>query len=322
MKKKQLTYRICCLILVLLYSLLTACQSQPSEHMGGEVSQGGGASQQSDASMGSQLPKEAESSLGDSRQETDEAPQTEESQPDEPMPEETVYFTVEPGACLTEILQDLVDIGCGQSVEELLAILESIDESDCLYWKRIPNPEERAFTAEGYIAPGTYRWEKTATAEEVLKKLLQSWDTALSADMEAAAKAQGYTVDEVLIMASIVEWESSFDPHNTVKPQVAAVVRNRIESETALQMDVTIFYLQESLAPYRKPEDYEPYYDTYIRSTLPAGPIGSPSLDSIQAVLSPADTADLFFVYDEAGHYYFAEDYDRHLINCELAGIL
>ena len=66
---------------------------------------------------------------------------------------------------------------------------------------------------------------------------------------------------------------------------------------------------------------FEEAYDTYIRETLPAVPIGSPSMDSIAAVLRPADTQDLFFVYDEEGNYYFAEDYDQHLINCQLAGI-
>ena len=102
---------------------------------------------------------------------------------------------------------------------------------------------------------------------------------------------------------------------------MAAVVRNRVESETPLQMDVTIFYLQDSLEPYRDPMEYEEFYDTYIKDGLPAGPIGSPSMESIQAVLEPADTEDLFFVYDEEGNYYFAKDYDQHLINCELAGI-
>ena len=234
-----------------------------------------------------------------------------------------VKFEVRPGAYLLEILQDLVDLGWGESSMELLQMLEAKQQNMEKYelWSRIPNLEERAFAAEGYIAPGIYEWEETSSIDEVLDILLISWDRFITEEMIHQAMLQGYTMDEVLIMASIVEWESSFDPYNIVKKEVAAVVRNRIESETPLQMDVTIFYLQEALEPYKDPQLYEEAYDTYIRSTLPAGPIGSPSLDSIVAVLMPADTQDLFFVYDEEGNYYFAEDYDQHLINCDLAGI-
>ena len=205
--------------------------------------------------------------------------------------------------------------------ETILEQIAQMDGDEFLYWNQIQNVEERAFLAEGYIAPGVYEWKENAELDEVLRLLLHSWDESISEELQQQAAEQGYSMDEILIMASIVEWESSFDPQNVVKPNVAAVVRNRIESATPLQMDVTIFYLQESLYPYRDPEQFQVYYDTYIRDGLPAGPIGSPSMDSIQAVLNPAETEDLFFVYDEEGNYYFAEDYEQHLNNCVLAGI-
>ena len=311
MKKNQLGYGICLVVLVLLYGLLMACQSQ--EETGDNV-----------------VPQS--STMQNTREESSEASQ---SNVEESVEEENnlevqqqesvrmVSFEVRPGAYLQEILQDLVDLGWGESCTELLQMLDikqqNVAEDEL--WSLIPNPEERAFAAEGYIAPGSYEWEETASTDEVLDILLTSWDRSLTGEMIHQAYLQGYSVDEILIMASIVEWESSFDPYNIVKDEVAAVVRNRIESETPLQMDVTVFYLQEALEPYRDPQLYEEAYDTYIRSTLPAGPIGSPSLDSIVAVLTPADTQDLFFVYDEEGNYYFAEDYDQHLVNCQLAGI-
>ncbi len=312
MKKIQFIYGICLLSLVLLCSLLSGCQNAKN--------------QISDyAYQGSQLPSESSESVDKVIQETEQESRSEDSQSvEESVQKETkqlVEFEVKPGAYLTEILADLVNAGWGDSVDMLLDILENMDKSQYRQWGKIENVAERAFAAEGYIAPGRYEWEESATAEEVLGILMASWDEKLTEDMLQKATEQGYTVDEVLIMASIVEWESSFDPYNIVKPNVAAVVRNRIELETALQMDVTIFYLQDSLEPYRDPQQYEGFYDTYIRSTLPAGPIGSPSIDSINAVLEPADTNDLFFVYDEEGNYYFAEDYEQHLVNCDLVGI-
>ena len=316
MKKNQYSYGIYLLILVLLCSLLSGCQEVKDQNIHSNHQ----SNQQS-----SQLLEESSESFEETIQETEQESQTESSQREEESAQEEikqlVEFEVKPGAYLTEILTDIVNAGWGESVDMLLDMLEQMDRDRHLYWKQIDNENERAFAAEGYIAPGWYQWEETAAVEEVLELLVGSWDELLTEEMLQKAAAQGYTVDEVLIMASIVEWESSYDPYNIVKANVAAVVRNRIESDTALQMDVTIFYLQESLAPYRDPEQYEGFYDTYIRSSLPAGPIGSPSIDSINAVLEPADTNDLFFVYDEEGNYYFAEDYEQHLVNCDLAGI-
>lgn len=322
MKKSRLGYGICLTVLVLLYGLLSACSN--SNHIFKEEKQQDSSSQvlQEESNLDA-LQKQEESIEDDFEVQDSKIAEESVQKADQQESAVMVCFEVRPGAYLQEILQDLVELGWGENCVELLQMLElkQQDIPEDALWSLIPNPEERAFAAEGYIAPGIYEWEESASIDEVLDILLTSWDRAITGEMLDHAMLQGYTVDEILIMASIVEWESSFDPHNIVKNEVAAVVRNRIESETPLQMDVTIFYLQEALEPYRDPQLYEDAYDTYIRSTLPAGPIGSPSLDSIAAVLKPADTHDLFFVYDEEGNYYFAEDYDQHLVNCQLAGI-
>lgn len=330
MKKNQFSYGIYLLVLVLLCSMLSGCFG--SKDADSKIQA------QESTSLSSQLQNEAFESFDEASQDTDNRQQEDDykEETDEIDNESNVgfnadldsaesvskvIFEVEPGMYLTEILSDLVKAGWGESTEDVLKHLEQMDRGQFLYWSQIQNVEERAFAAEGYIAPGQYEWKEDASVEEVMNALLGSWDELLTEEIRQQAESQGYSVDEILIMASIVEWESSFAPDHGVKPNVAAVVRNRVESETPLQMDVTIFYLQESLYPYRDPQQYEMFYDTYIKSNLPAGPIGSPSMESIQAVLAPADTKDLFFVYDESGNYYFAEDYDQHLINCDLAGI-
>ena len=326
MKKSKFSYGICLVILVLLYGLLVSCQKQASTPE--EMNQPG-QSLQEDSLESSQGKEELNNGHNAVEDSVTEEMQFEEDTSEKQMglqqdeTEKTVRFEVEPGDYVSEILSRLVIMGWGENEEELLRQMETltVDSERYELWSRISNWEERAFVAEGYIAPGVYEWSEEATITEVLEQLLSSWDTILTADMVAQAAEQGYSIDDVLIMASIVEWESSFDPNQIVKPRVAAVVRNRIESETPLQMDVTIFYLQEALEPLKNPQEYEEAYDTYLRSTLPAGPIGSPSIESIEAVLSPADTQDLFFVYDEDGNYYFAEDYEQHLENCEIAGI-
>lgn len=299
-RKKQIHYGIYALILVLLAGMLSACQKAP---------------QNPQQEVESRI---TESSVPDGTEEMSSESQPE-SQQEEPVRQ--VCLSVKAGRVLTDILEELVQLGWGESPQKLLEELAAMDRSGFRIWSQMPDSSERAFSAEGYIAPGEYIWTEDASTEEVLRLLLFSWDQKITVQMEEAARQQGYTMDEVLTMASIVEWESAQDPSGQVKPKVAAVVRNRIESGTPLQMDVTVFYLQEALAPYRDKAQYENGYDTYIRTGLPAGPIASPSLESVEAVLEPAKTQDLFFVYDEQGNYYFAEDYEQHLRNCETAGI-
>ena len=229
----------------------------------------------------------------------------------------TLSLTVEPGSYTSKIMESLVSMRLFSSVSEILDLIAELPLEEFPVWGTITRADERAFLTEGYIAPGTYDLPQD-DPEEALKILLHSYDAFWTEERIEEAKAQGYTIDEIMIMASIVEFESSKDPTGEVKPKVAAVVRNRVEMPMGLEMDVTVFYLQEALLPYRNPADYEAVYDTYETALLPVSPICSPSEASILAVLSPAETNDLYFIYDAEGNYYFAEDYETHLVNCEL----
>lgn len=236
---------------------------------------------------------------------------------------EYLIIQVTPGEYLKDIFSNLVSLGVAESVEELIEASEKIDRTSLDVFG-LPEDEEarelescRGFLAEGFIAPGEYTFEKGASMEEVLKMLLSSWDDLFDEEMRESAEDQGFSLAEVLTMASIIEYESSKDTTDTVRPEVAAVVRNRLDWEMGLEMDVTVFYLQEALEPYRSADEYEPYYNTYERDSLPAGPINSPSVQSVMAALNPADSDALYFIYDSEGNYYFSEDYETHLYYVE-----
>lgn len=233
-----------------------------------------------------------------------------------------VTLEVQPGEYLIQILEDLCELGVAGSVEELLELTESVPSEAMDLFLSGKETEHRCLRGEGYIAPGTYLIPDSMAADEVVGMLLDSWLTTLNADqlsrMTEEAKEMGFTMDDVLVMASIIEYESSQDPYDTVKPQVSAVIHNRLNEPMGLEMDVTVFYLQEALEPYLDPDDYEAYYDTYETDSLPAGPIGSPSVESIEAALHPADLAAFYFVYDKEGNYYFSEDYETHLMYCDM----
>jgi len=252
----------------------------------------------------------------ESGEETSSAESETSSEAEESSSEVTgLTLTVRPGEYWIEILPDLSAL-LEIPEAELLETAETMDRGTAVDWQT-GETEHRAFQLEGYIAPGEYGIPEGSSGEEALKILLAGWEKLIPEGMAEEASKQGLTLDEVLIMASIVEYESSHDTSGEVKPFVAAVVRNRIDYPMALEIDVTIFYLQEALGDYREKADYEAWYNTYETASLPAGPINSPSLESLEAVLHPADTNDLFFIYDREGNYYFAEDYDTHLQNCE-----
>lgn len=255
--------------------------------------------------------------------------------------ETDLAFEVEPGSYLKSIVAKLHEMGYG-SEEELLsytedpAFLTSEAMQSSHVFREASQREisaHRAYQAEGYIPAGTYLLPEKASPEEALGILLSGWDRllqeagllfeegelALPREAEERLSGSDLTFDDLVIMASLIEKESAFNPSFEIKEKVSAVLWNRIEDGSRLQLDVTIFYLEEGLFDPSLYESYETFYDCYEVDKLPAGPICSPSLESLLAALSPADTNDFFFVYKEStGEYFFAEDYDTHLENCDL----
>lgn len=247
---------------------------------------------------------------------------SEERAADVPMLE----LTVSPREYLIDILKDLYALGIGEDIETLIELTETVSRENM---KVFAEPEDedareveshRGFKAEGFVAPGTYTFPETITAEEAITQLLTSWDSLIPESVWEEAKRQGFSMAQVLTMASIIEYESSEDPTGSqeVKEQVSAVIHNRLDIPMGLEMDVTIFYLEEALEPYLNPDDYKAYYNTYATEELPAGPINSPSLESIMASLNPADIEALYFVYDREGNYYFSDDFETHLYYVDL----
>lgn len=304
-----------CLVLVL---MLTGCSlRKPEESSSMSMSQPAPAAESSKSEQASLSSQEADSSQ----------PQTVESSAAGPTEDKesrtAVTLTVPKGAYLIDILKQLVNLGFAADLDSAVEAAQTLDLSESRTVAPLQDADlsGRTYRYEGYIAPGTYTLDSSESLETVLTQLFTSWDSLLTDQTIQEAADKGWSVDQLLTLASIVEAESAHDPTGTVYPQVAAVFDNRLDQGMQLQSDVTIFYLQQGLDPSKAEDQYQPYYDTYQVEALPAGPIGSPSPEAVQAVLEPADTDDLFFVYDDAGQYYFAADWDTHVENCKKAGI-
>lgn len=189
----------------------------------------------------------------------------------------------------------------------------------------IENTESKAFVLEGYIFPDTYEFYKGESAERALARFLRNTDAKLTEEYRQRAKELGYTMDEIITLASIIQEEAG-DPEEM--PLVSSVLHNRIKSPDygRLQCDVTINYVNDNIteSPYISGDTakYAELYNTYKCTGLPAGAICNPGLDAIEAALYPADTDYFFFVTDEEWNYYYAETYAEHKENCQAVGLI
>ena len=183
-------------------------------------------------------------------------------------------------------------------------------------------PEESSL--EGFLFPETYRIPAQAEPEDLIERMLSTLDERFTPEMRRLAVERGMTIYEVITLASIVEREAVMAEE---RPIIAGVFLNRLEQAMYLRADPTVQYAKGYDAttgqwwPPVTTEDWEGVdspYSTYLYPGLPPGPICSPGLSAIQAVLEPADTEYLFFLAKGDGSHAFATTYEEHLQNQEL----
>ena len=148
---------------------------------------------------------------------------------------------------------------------------------------------------EGFLFPATYEVSESDDATSILKMLANRW-TQMAEEIELVRRARilGYTVFEVMTIASIVEGESGVQDY----AKVARVIENRLELPMRLQMDSTVNYALglKELQLNTEQMNVESAYNTYRVDGLPPGPISNPGVAAIEATLEPAAGAWLYFV--------------------------
>ncbi|MCQ2480791.1 MAG: endolytic transglycosylase MltG [Clostridia bacterium] len=187
----------------------------------------------------------------------------------------------------------------------------------------IADPDARSFLLEGYLFPDTYDFYIGESASSVIKRFLRNFNSKITDEMKDRAEELGYSFDEIITIASIVQEEAG-KPSEDKK--VSSVIHNRLVSLTIrkLQCDCCSFYLRDSVKPYVSEERYEELlqtYSTYNCIGLPEGPITNPGIDTINAALYPADTDYYFFISNDNGAYIYAHSWEEHSRNCIEAGL-
>ncbi len=165
---------------------------------------------------------------------------------------------------------------------------------------------------EGTLFPTTYHLRPGSGAEAAAKRMTAEFDRQIRAEWDKTAERPKLTLHQAVTLASIVEREAA---QSDEKPMIAAVYFNRLRKRMRLEADPTVQY---ALGYWKKGltlrdlQDPSPY-NTYLRYGLPPGPICSPGLASVRAVLRPARTDALFFVADNTGGHVFSATIEEHL---------
>jgi UPF0755 protein len=175
-----------------------------------------------------------------------------------------------------------------------------------------------AAPAEGAVLPQTYNYVYGARRAGILARAEAAAAKALQAAWRGRDGAVDLTPEQALILASIVQEET---PVAAELPEVASVYENRLAQGMKLQADPTVIYaasggaVASGMAITRADLARDSAYNTYVAAGLPPGPICSPGLAALQAVLHPARSNNLYFVATGTGGHVFSRTYKQHLAN-------
>lgn len=201
------------------------------------------------------------------------------------------------------------------------------------FFERVENPSEELrarydflahvteeSTLEGYLFPDTYYFLPEASGEDVVTRLLGTFDVK-TRTLREEALAQGKDFADIVTMASIVEGEVQTSEDRRL---VAGVFWARLDIDMPLQSDATLAYVLENRKIQHNATDlqFDSPYNTYKYKGFPPGPVGNPSLDALLASMRPTDSDYLYFLSDPAtGQTYFAVDFEGHKRNKAKVGL-
>ena len=232
---------------------------------------------------------------------------------------DTVYVSIPEGWSIYQIFDRLEKFGvCSKS-----RLLGSVSGTDFEYdfIDEIGNNPNRTFKLEGYLYPNTYEFYVDSDPNSVLRKFLDEFEVEWTDEYQEQADKLGYTKDELIIIASIIQREAA----NTEQmADISSVIHNRLShsiSWPTLGCDSTTTYINNFVAPNvssAQATSYAQRYNTYTNQGLPPGPICNPGDDAIRAALFPNDTNYYFFRHDKNGKIYLAETQAEHDRNANL----
>ena len=217
-------------------------------------------------------------------------------------------FTVPEGYTVVKTAKKLEAEGLG-SAEKFIAAAKNYAPYDYMQTE----DANVLFKAEGFIYPATYEMPVGISEEKILSVLVRHFDEYMHEEniLQGCAE-KGLKLRDVVNLAAMVELEAVYAEE---QPRIAGVFLKRLEIGMPIQSDTTIQYVlgaQKDIITFDDTKIKSPY-NTYQNPGLPPGPIGSPGMSAIKAVLTPEKTEYLYFVAEKDGHHRFSKTYNEHL---------
>lgn len=168
----------------------------------------------------------------------------------------------------------------------------------------------------GYLLPQKYDIYADSSPREALKKMYDGYEYFMTDSLKARARQLGYSVPQIITMASIIEGETN---NKSEMPVIAGVYYNRLKKGMKLQADPTIEFARKGKWVRLNHNDLKinSPYNTYEHFGLPPGPIDNPGKAAILAALYPDKNDYLYFVANGDGGHHFSSNFQEHVLNAD-----
>lgn len=186
------------------------------------------------------------------------------------------------------------------------------------FYTDLVDSDKRYLKLEGYLFPDTYDFYVDADTNYVIKKFLDNFNSKWTDEYKARADKLGYTTDEIITIASIIQKEAA---NVEQMKTVSSIIHNRLKDAAnypTLGCDSTAIYISNYVTPVVGEATGLIYYNNYDTSAvkgLPPGPICNPGMDAIKAALYPEDTDYYYFAHDNRGRIYLSSNFTGHKNN-------
>lgn len=165
---------------------------------------------------------------------------------------------------------------------------------------------------EGYLAPDTYEFFEDSTPEAALSRMLENFAYWMNDNMMKAVEESGYSLEEIVIMASLIEKETD----GTDRDKIASVIYNRLSraGETAyfLQIDAALVYAAGREITVEDYQKLDSPYNLYRHQGLPPTAIANPGRAALQAAVNPAKTDYFFYALGRDGKHIYSRTLAEH----------
>ena len=231
------------------------------------------------------------------------------------MQAETVKVTIPEGYTVEQIIKLLAKNGVA-SEEDLTEAAKTADFN----YSFIDNDSEDISRLEGYLFPDTYEfYVNTKKPADALGKLISTFNSrteSLDQELWDQAKANGYTLKEITIIASLIEKETDGSDHS----KIASVIYNRLKDDGShgtygmLQIDAALIYALPSgtTSLTNADKEMDSRYNLYKYQGLPPTPIANPGLASIKAALQPEATNYYYYALGKDGQHHYSSTLQEH----------